>query len=215
MTLFAVHGSAERHLPAERAQVMVTVSFKGAQRASVTDLTVREHNRLTGDAAALQGSGAATWWGAEQVRTDVVRDYDKATDAYLERFRAASQVRVRFTDFAALADWFTELGTREGVDVGRISWELTQATRTQAEAQVRIEAVKDALAKAAAYAAALERGTPQLEAVYEDGLRPHVGAGGGGAAPAMMRGAAADQAAPTLKPSDITVTARISADFSL
>ncbi len=218
MTRISVHGRATHSHRPERAQVRIAITLEGQDRAAVLAESTEAHRAVTEQAREHVDSGAATWWGAEQVRSQSVKEYVKDSDTTITKFRATSQVLVRFQDFDALGAWVSSVGQRRGVNVQGISWELTQQARRDAEARARTAALQDAVARAADYAAALGGGTARLAAVYEEGLRPNTTGGPGG--PAAF-GARAGGSAPgsvsalALQPGDVDVTAVISADFVL
>ena len=218
MTTISVHGRATHSYRPTRAQVRIGIWLEGRDRAAVLAESTASHNQVAEQARAHTDSGAASWWGAEQVRSQPVKEYVKDSDTTITKFRATSQVLVRFQDFDALAAWVSVLGERRGVNVQGISWELTQQARRDAEAQARTAALRDAMARAADYAAAVGAGTPQLAVVYEDGLRPNTTGGPGGPASYGARagaGAPSNSAAIALQPGDVDVTAVLSADFVL
>lgn len=216
MTTFVVAGSATKSHPAERGTVSITVGFSGPDRGRVRSDSIDVHAAVTDEAKAHADSGAAVDWTAERVSTSAFREYVKDSDETVVRYRAASTVTVAFADFGALADWVSDLAERPGVAVDDIAWSLTDEVRASLLRDVRVEAVQDAITKANDYAAALDRGSPTLDAVFEEGLRPNVDGGGGGGfarASLMMKGS--PDGSYALKPADIEVTASISADFTM
>ena len=214
MTTFAVAGEASKSHPAERGTVRITVSATGADRKRVRADSIAAHAALTTEAAAHQAAGAVTEWTADRVSTATT--YEPGDAGHAVGYRASASATVVFSDLAALADWISDLGGRAGIDIEGITWSLSEPVHSRLMREVRIEAILDAIARANDYAAALDRGSPSLDAVYEDGLRPHVGGGSGFARGAMaMRVASLDAGSYVLKPGDIEVVAAISADFSL
>lgn len=214
----SVHGRATHSHRPQRAEVRITVALEGRDRGAVLAESTAAHNQVAEQARAHTDSGAATWWGAEQVRSQPVKEYVKDSDTTVTKFRATSGIRVRFQDFDALAAWVSVLGQQRWVNVQGISWELTQQARREAEAAARTAALTDAVARAADYAAALGAQTPQLEAVFEEGLRPNTTGGPGGPAAFGARaggGAPGGGGAIELQPGDVDVTAVLSADFVL
>ncbi|HIZ36613.1 MAG TPA: SIMPL domain-containing protein, partial [Candidatus Ruania gallistercoris] len=214
MTRISVHGRATHSHRPERAQVRIAITLEGQDRAAVLAESTEAHRAVTEQAREHVDSGAATWWGAEQVRSQSVKEYVKDSDTTITKFRATSQVLVRFQDFDALGAWVSSVGQRRGVNLQGISWELTQQARRAAEAEVRRAALTDAVRRAADYAAVLGSGTPELETIYEEGLRPNTTGGPGGPAAFAARaggGAPGGGAAVTLQPGDVDVTAVLSA----
>jgi uncharacterized protein YggE len=222
MAVIAVSGTVTHRYHAERGLLRLAVELEGDERSSVVDDSVAVHNRVTERATALRRQGAATWWTARSVSVGVVSE-PSATDgtrASSVRYRTRSTIEVRFQDFTALADWVGELAHVEGVTIEGVEWSLGHARRAEVEQDARLAAVADAVARASDYADALGLGAPELQAVYEPGLRP--GEGGAGGVPFMasrslMAGSTLDDSGSVvfdLQPDDIEVTATISADFT-
>ncbi|MFD6092399.1 SIMPL domain-containing protein [Oerskovia sp. NPDC060338] len=94
---------------------------------------------------------------------------------------------------------------------------LTDARRDSLQREVRADAARDSVERARAYAAALGYDDVRLLALFEDGLRPNVSGGVGGAgtsvrgAPPAPGGAKAFE----MRPDDIVVTAAVTADFEV
>ncbi len=219
MVQIAVTGDASTHVPAERGTAVVRVEASGSERSDVVARAAARHAELVAEAKEAVASGAATAWEAADVTTGT---YDEWVDGgrsggqkRLRRFRAQARVQVRFRDFAALGAWCLDVAGREDVAVDRISWSLTEATRTTAVDELRARAARDAVARATAYTGALDLPAPRMTALWEDGLRPGPGAPGGGGEPLRaMRAAAFDGGATLeLQPQDIELAVALSADF--
>jgi uncharacterized protein YggE len=222
MAVIAVSGTVTHRYHAERGLLRLAVELEGDDRSSVVDDSVAVHNRVTERATTLRRQGAATWWTARSVSVGVVSEPSAAdgTRASSVRYRTRSTIEVRFQDFTALADWVGELAHVEGVTIEGVEWSLGHARRAEVEQDARLAAVADAVARASDYADALGLGAPELQAVYEPGLRP--GEGGAGGVPfrasrSLMAGSTLDDSGSVvfdLQPDDIEVTATISADFT-
>ena len=220
MPRLTVAGRATRSHPAERGTVHATVSFSGEHRADVIARSEQAHASLVAQAKEFVASGAATWWGADQV---VAFPYDEwlkpsahEDQVKVRRFRATAAIHVKFADFAALSTWVGAVSLEDGVSIGAIEWTLTEALRDRVVADVRASAARDAVVRAEAYAEALGLGPVRLTALYEDGLRPGVGAQGAPTAGIAMRASAvggAESGGFELRPYDIDVTAVVTADF--
>lgn len=216
MVHIAVTGRAERKLPAERGTLSVEVVVTGEDRREVLARVTAAHAELVVEAAAHAASGAATWWGAQDVSAGVIWEWTptpRGESERVRRFQAQCGVQVRFADFAALGTWAVAVAEREDHQVGSIRWDLTDSRRDDVIDEVRTEATRDALAKAAVYATAAGLGAPRLVALYEDGLRP--GGSDGPRPVAMARMMAADSgggAGITLRPADIELAVSLSVD---
>ncbi|GMA30066.1 SIMPL domain-containing protein [Litorihabitans aurantiacus] len=215
MVLIAVTGEASTSLAAERATAHLRVEATGADRADVVARAAHRHAELLDQARTHVASGAATGWEAQDVTTGTVHEWVEGDgDRHRQRlFRATANVRVHVVDVAVLGSWLLEVGAQEDVAVDHVSWDLTEVTRTAAVENLRVRAVRDAVARAATYAGALGLTTPRLTAVYEDGLRP--GGPGGGPVPMMaMRAVAHDGGGGLeLQPQDVELTVTVSADL--
>lgn len=219
MTTFVVSGHASALHPAERATITVTVSFTGPDRKAVRTQALTAHAAVVADAKSHDASKAATEWYADSVAVDAYNEWVKDSDTTVLRYRAQSQVRVTFTDFDALVDWVSDLAERSGIEFHGIDWKLTEPTRLRVQREVRVASVQDAITKAHDYAAGLGLGSPQLEKVYEEGLRPGVGVGPGiGYSKSMVPLGLSDTSGGAvfeLKPEDVQVDASITADFTM
>ena len=71
MTLITVSGLGERHVRAERATLTATVSVAHERRDRSMTLGQAAHTRLAERAAALRGTGAATWHSVDVLSTRV------------------------------------------------------------------------------------------------------------------------------------------------
>jgi len=220
MSIIAVSGTAQRDLAPELARVQVSVSFEHADAAPAAKAAIALHERLVSDAKAFVDAGEASEWHATQVVTGPVRSWNDKKE--IVRQRAASRLTVEFVDFDALGTWLGALAATRGASVGWTSWALTRETRERVEAELRLEAARDAIARAGAYASAFTSVpvAPRLVALYESGLRPSSGAadsGGSAFAAPMLAGNPRSAAAPSfaLEPEDITVGVSLSADFEV
>jgi hypothetical protein len=224
MTTLAVTGSVVHRHRAERGVVHLSLVAEGSDREAVVAEAEALHARVAEQATGHRRQGAATWWSAQDVTvgpvvppvrweadgTSSVPDPDRPT-----RFRARSVVVVRFSDFATLSAWVSELARVDGVAVDALEWSLSHDSRVEAERAARVAAIADAVTRAGDYAEALDLPTPVLVAVFEPGLRP--GASSGAATFGLARAAMSPAGGGSgfdLAPADIEVHAEISADFT-
>ncbi|MDD9349491.1 SIMPL domain-containing protein [Mumia sp.] len=219
MPKITVMGRAVQTIAAERGTVRLTVSFAGPRRDDVVAAAARTHSTLVGQAKQHVTSGSATWWGADQVSAWIYDEWIKPSaqedETKVRRFRASAGVRVTFRDFDALSRWVGEVALLDGVAVDGVEWALTEVRRDAAVATVRADAARDAVVRAQAYAGALGLGPVHLVALYEHGLRPHVGPVSAFGEATAMRAAAGPESygGMELRPDDIQVGAEVSADF--
>lgn len=218
MVTITVAGTSHRLVPAERGTVRLRATREARRSADVVPFVADLHARLSADAERYATAGAATRWSADQVYVSTVQRYRRDSDV-AETFQvAAAGVAVRFSDFAALSTWVTDVGAVDGVVVDGVAWELTDDHRREIEREVRAEAVRDAQERAATYAAALGLAVAGVAALYEPGLRPHDQPGFEGARVVQFgHPASADHGggpSVSLRPEPIEVSATISADFT-
>ncbi|MEV0953215.1 SIMPL domain-containing protein [Promicromonospora sp. NPDC050249] len=221
MTRIAVEGQATRTHPAERGTVNLHVAFSGTLRNDVVDQVARTHTILVEQVKAHVSTGAAERWDADSVHSYVYDDRVKNSQTggkqRIRRFRASARLSVTFRDFEVLSTWLADVMDVEGVEIDRITWNLTDETRKALLAEARIEAAEETAVRAQSYADALGLGPVAPVAIYEAGLRGG-GNGGGGHAPmyAMRAGMMSDGdggAQVELQPRDIDVDVTLSADY--
>ena len=219
MTRIAVEGQATRTHPAERGTVNLHVAFSGTLRNDVVDQVARTHTILVDQVKAHVSTGAAERWDADSVHSYVYDDRVKNSQTggkqRIRRFRASARLSVTFRDFEALSTWLADVMDVEGVEIDRITWNLTDETRKALLAEARIEAAEETAVRAQSYADALGLGPVAPVAIFEAGLRG--GGNGGGHTPmyAMRAGMMADGdgAQVELQPRDIDVDVTLSADY--
>lgn len=221
MTRIAVEGQATRTHPAERGTVNLHVAFSGTLRSDVVEQVARTHTILVEQARAHVESGAAEKWDSASVHSYVYDDRVKNSQTggkqRVRRFRASARLSVTFSDFEVLSTWLADIMDVDGVEIDRISWDLTDDTRKALLAEARVEAAEETVVRAQSYADALGLGPVSPVAIYEAGLRGG-GSGGGGNVPmyAMRAGAMGDpggSAHVELQPRDIDVDVTLSADY--
>ncbi|MGI5190505.1 SIMPL domain-containing protein [Promicromonospora sp. CA-289599] len=221
MTRIAVEGQATRTHPAERGTVNLHVAFSGTLRNDVVDQVARTHTILVDQVKAHVSTGAAERWDADSVHSYVYDDRVKNSQTggkqRIRRFRASARLSVTFRDFEVLSTWLADVMDVDGVEIDRITWNLTDETRKALLAEARIEAAEETAVRAQSYADALGLGPVAPVAIFEAGLRGG-GNSGGGHAPmyAMRAGMMSDGdggAQVELQPRDIDVDVTLSADY--
>ena len=214
MVVVAVHGSASRFLPAERGTVRLGIALEHDDRAAVVQQVGALHERFVADAKTFVHRGAATWWGSDQVWVRPERRYVKDSETHRTVQVASVGIRVKFRDFAALSEWVDAAGSVTGTSVNGVEWTVTEQRRVQAEREVRVEAVRDAMQRAEAYASAIGGTGVVLQALYEPGLRPNATGGeGGGYVARALAAVPAGGGSFELRPDDIEISAEVTADF--
>jgi uncharacterized protein YggE len=179
--MIVVRGEALREMPPELAVFSVTVSASGKDRqGTLTRLT----ERAAGLRAALDDYPDAVErreTGAVQIYPEMKRG--ERVSAYVGNVTTV----VTVTDFGVLGDLLLRLGNQDQTTVSGPWWQLRPGSR--AGADVRREAVTDALRRAREYAEAVGAEVDRLVEIVEEG-----------AAQSLMRtsfGAAEAVSAPT------------------
>jgi hypothetical protein len=216
MTTFSVNGTATmRHEP-EEATLRVAAVATGQDPAALAELVADAHASLEADLADVAEGGHATpTWSSGSVSTSTYREYPPGDVEPRLMSRVRLPVELLFTDFGPLGLLVRRWAAHPALEIDGLDWLLRDETRRALARQARLEAVQDATARAADYAASLGLGSPVLDRLFEEGLRPG-GAGGGGFArdAMMMKSAPHDGVSFDLTPPTIEVAVSISADFT-
>lgn len=221
-TIITVQGEYSAWYPAERATVSTSVHAQGAGRDAVFALAVAAADAVRSLTEPLvdKGAGPITWWSSESVRVWSERPWNSEGKQLPLVFHAAVDFSVKFNDFPALSRWVEAAAAIDGVTVGAISWDLTEATRTSATVEVRSRAVKDAVAKASVYAQSIGLGSVTAIALADPGMLGDPSSVGAMPSPPTMARAAMkaqfDSVGPqlSLKPEEIAVAAVVDARFT-
>jgi uncharacterized protein YggE len=210
MTLrISVRGSAERTFPADFAAVPVRITVEGSRRDEAYARATAQQAELVAALEALAESGAARTWSSDQVSAHSWRERGR------QRHVAQVSARAEVVDVEALERFVDDWLSRDGVSIDHLHWDLTADHRRRHEADVRREAVADAVAKASDYAAALGFGAPAPVHVADEGMRepaPYPQA----RTMAFAKGGEAAEAGSevSLVPQEIVVHVTIEAEFA-
>jgi len=175
-----VRGEAFREVPPEQAVLSVTLSARDRDRETVVSRLLERSNELH---ALLAGAGDAI----ERRETGGVRVFPelKRGSERVVAYTGSVGTTVTVTDFEPLGQLLLRLAALEHAAVAGPWWQLRPGSR--AGADVRREAIADALSRAREYAAAVGAGIDKLIEIADDGT-----SGGG----PMMRAMAFDAGAP-------------------
>ncbi|WP_198165623.1 SIMPL domain-containing protein [Agromyces laixinhei] len=221
-TTITVRGTAEQRIAPELGAVALTVSGSGAERDATLARTSRAHDELLAAVRELEASGVLDTWSAGQLRVFSHRPWNNEGKQLPVVHQTSADVEVVFTDLGRLGDWVSTVSLGESIGIVGIDWRLTDATRKRTQATAQREAVADAVAKAAVYAAALGLGTPAPAELADTGLltvQPVARGGPGGVLSAVRMsadisggGGAPSQFTPALLVIEASVEARFTAD---
>ncbi len=209
-----VQGSHSVKLPPEQATVHGSVRADGPDPEPVVRLVAAVLSDVTASLASRHDAdrGPVTRYAVEQIRKNAYRPYNQDGAQLPTVHAAAASFTATFTDFDELGAWATRAAGLGGVEVGHISWTLTDDRQRAVERDARQEAVRDARRRAQDYADALDLGPVQVRTVGDPGLS------GPGEPRAKLARAMADASGPgaeiTLRPDDVEVSAYVEATFT-
>src|SRR4051812_230315 len=161
-----VRGEATREVPPEQAVLSVIVSARDRDRDTVT-------TRLSERSAAVREVLDAFAEAIEKRETSYVHVYPdlKRRSEHAVAYVASASTSVTVTDFAALADLLLRLVALEQVSVSGPWWRLRPGSKAGAE--VRSDAIADALLRANEYAAAVGARVQRLVEIADESRGGH------------------------------------------
>jgi len=215
-TVITVRGEYSSRYPAERGILSAAVAFDGESRDDVVTRTSEGAFALREELARLKDAAAITTWSSERLQVWSERPWNNEGVQLEPVTHAHLGFRAVFSDFDALSQLLTDFAATAGIVFHTIDWELTDATRTMATAEVRSRAVKDAVAKATVFAQSIGLGSVRATALADPGMLGDQGS----ASPEPVMFAASARLAksggnPELQvtPDNIEVTALVDARF--
>jgi len=218
--IITVRGEHEARLAPEEGVARLSARAEGPERAVVVDEVATRSAPLRDGLSAREVAGAVREWSSQRVSVWANRPWNSdGTQLPLVHY-AAVEFTATFTDFAALAEWLTDTAAVDGVQIDGVHWRLSAATARSAEAEVAASAVRVAVERATAYAAAIDRSTVTPLEIADLGLLTPPSAPGGHEVMRMAKASFASDAlggdggALALQPEDIVVTAAVEARFS-
>jgi uncharacterized protein YggE len=161
-----VQGEQRVRVAPERAELHLSVTQQGTDRARVVADVTENANGLSRDLDALTASGAVERFAVEPLRTYAW----KKNPASAERITATVDARVTFADFEALGRFTADLGNRGGVQLGWVGWSLTDATADRLRDECIAGAVGRARDRAASMARAAGAGALEIVEIADPGM---------------------------------------------
>jgi uncharacterized protein len=160
--MVSVRGEAFRDVPPELATISVTVSAHGRRRQDTLE-------RLTERAAELRTALDDYPDAIERRETAGAQVYPEVNDGRerLPMYTGRVTTTVTVTDFAVLGELLLRLGNQEQTAVAGPWWQLRPGST--AGAQVRREAIDDALNRAREYADAVGARVDRLVEIVDEG----------------------------------------------
>lgn len=215
--IITVRGEHQTRVAPEEAVARLTIRTEGEERADVMGRATDAAGILRTALTARQDAGEIREWSTGRLTVRSERPWNSEGKQLPLVHHAALDVSATFADLDALSGWLGEVAELDAIHVDGVQWMLTDATRTAVEADVAAQAVRVAMTRATAYAAALGLAEVTAVEVADVGLL-----GGGTATPAsgpsprmMMAASSMDSAGSLeLQPADIVVSAAVEARFS-
>lgn len=211
-----VRGEHESRVVPERATIRITVRTEGPERASVVDQLMRLAAPLRSSITQREDAGTVAEWTSTRLAVSAERPWNDEGKRLALVYRASIDFSATFTDPSELSIWVSDISAWDGVEVGWVDWHLTPQTRSRVEREVASSAVSVAVARAEAYAAALDLTEVTPVEIADVGLISH-SEQPGGAQMLKARGAAfaAADSAPSMQyePDEIVVSATVEARF--
>ncbi len=209
-----VRGWAERRYRPEQGTVVLIATFTESSSEAAHAKALELQSDVVSELTRLDEADALNTWHANDIHVFGHRPW---IDGKLSAVRYTTRIEMtaEFLDFEALAEFLVEWAGRDGLEVGRIVWDVLAENRPRHEATVRRDAVRDAIAKAQAYSDAVGRGTVVAVALADPdmlGARPEP-------APPMLARAmgAPSDAGPSLelRPDDVVIVGAVDARFTV
>ncbi|WP_090709093.1 SIMPL domain-containing protein [Mycetocola miduiensis] len=151
----SVHGEGHAQSPAERATVSLAVSFDGDDRRNVRDRSAATLAVCIESIAVLHdpAAGPVVDWAADDVQVWAERPWNSEGAQLPLVYHSRAQLTATFSDVRRLSVWLEDAASQDGVNVGGITWAVTDLTRRELEARAQRDAVAHAVDKASVYAA--------------------------------------------------------------
>ncbi len=208
-----VRGEHEVRVAPERATVHVSVRAEGPEREAVLDQAGRAADPVRRSLETGVDAGTLIEWSSSRLSVRAERPWNSEGKRLAPVYHASIDFTATFDDFGLLSLWVTKVSERDAVEIGHVDWRLTPETAAALERDAATEAIRVAVARAEAYAAALGRDVVTPVSVADQGLlqreespRPMMRA-------AMFASDAAGGAGMDYQPSDIVVSATVEARF--
>ncbi|WP_404433515.1 SIMPL domain-containing protein [Microbacterium lacus] len=215
--IVTVRGEHETRVAPEEAVAHLSVRAESSERGAVVEKMSALTAPLRDDLAARKLAGGVADWSSQRVSIWANRPWNNEGKQLALVHYGSVEVTATFTDIAALSWWISEVSERDGVQIDGVTWRLTPDSARLTEAAVAAQAVRVAVERANAYAAALGLTTVTALEIADLGLLTHA-APESATSPKMMRAMAMDSAGggPALdfQPEDIVIRAGVEARFS-
>ncbi|GAB10458.1 hypothetical protein GOARA_056_02060 [Gordonia araii NBRC 100433] len=210
-----VRGRAERQYRPEQGTVLLSAAFTESTSEAAHAKALELQSEVVAELSRLDETDALNTWHANDIHVFGHRPWIDGKQSSEVVYTTRIAMTAEFLDFEALAAFLVEWAGRDGLEVGRIVWDVLTENRPRYEAKVRRDAVRDAVAKAQAYADAVGRGSVTAVALADPDMLSS-GSDAVPAAPMMARAMVASDAGPSLelRPDDVVISVAVDARFT-
>jgi len=172
-TIIHAQGRAVVNHPADRAALVIDIFDEGSTQETVSNHVVTTANQLQAEVDKLcprlsngeiSPEAPVSFYSIDSLSTTRRDEYgpdNKRTG--LQILGAKTSLDVRFRDFTKLGELVVKLSTIPYVQLRGIDWKLTEETTDRLSEQVRVDALRNAVKMAKAYANVISR--PNVTAV--------------------------------------------------
>jgi uncharacterized protein len=164
-TVIHIQGRATVNSIAERATLTVHVSDLGYDKDKVSANVVSSVDAVQTQLEQLcsrledgdiSPASPITFYSIASLAISTGDDYDHSTgtaaDPDKKRYTASSDISIQFRDFSVLSDVVVRFSAMAFVGVQGVEWQLTEAKTAWLDEEVRMQALKNAMERAQAYA---------------------------------------------------------------
>jgi uncharacterized protein YggE len=203
----SVRGEAERRIAPTRAVIAVSAHAVDRDHQVAYDRAVSVAGRVRAEIVDLPASALGAW-SVGEVATYVERPWTDRGRGVPEH-HALVAARVEVLELARVGPLVDTWGTRDALELGGVTWDVSPAERAAAEREARIDAVGVAARRARDLGEAIGRPAIQLTALADVGLL----GGDEGFGPMTRSAVARGGGGPSigLVPADVVVTAVVEA----
>lgn len=208
--VITVRGEDEERIAPELGTAHVAVRAEGAVRTEVVDALAALAAPVRASLDARETSGAVGEWSIGRMALHAERPWTPSGERAEPVHHASLDVSASFADAGDLSEWLAEISPWDGVEISRVEWRLTVATRAAVERAVAARAIASAMGRATAYAAAIGRDEVVPLEIADAGLL-----GRSDDVAAFATAVSADGAESTsLRPEQLVVRAVVEARFA-
>lgn len=215
--IITVRGEHQTRIAPEEGVARLTVRTEGGERTDVLGRATDAASMLRAALTARHDAGEVREWSTGRLTVRSERPWNSEGKHLPLVHHASLEVSATFVDLDAFSGWLGEIAELDAVQLDGVQWMLTDATRAAVEADVAAQAVRVAMTRATAYAAALGLTDVTAVELADVGLLSGgAAAAASGPSPRMLMAASPMDSGVSLElqPAQIVVSAAVEARFS-